>query len=68
MTEDYYFEKERITLNDEVINKISEEMLEIIDKYELSICEVKAISCNLINVMEDIAIIAKNRRYPRNCR
>jgi hypothetical protein len=55
-------------LNEELIDKISEEILEIVDKYELSISEVKVIGCNMINVMEDIAIIAKNRRYPRDCR
>jgi hypothetical protein len=54
-----------IKLENKLIKQVAEEMLEIIDKYELSIDEYKTIVKNTIEVMENIAIIPKNRRYSR---
>lgn len=51
-----------------IINQISEEMLQIIDKYELSIAEYNIINDNIIDVMENIAIIPSKRRYSRSKR
>lgn len=52
-------------MENKLIKQVAEEMLEIIDKYELSIDEYKTIVKNTIEVMENIAIIPKNRRYSR---
>jgi hypothetical protein len=63
MIRNYYFKEEMIKLKDKLIKQVAEELLEIIDKYELSIAEYKTIVKNTIEVMENIAIIPKNRRY-----
>lgn len=63
MIGNYYFKEEMIKLKDKLIKQVVEELLEIIDKYELSIAEYKTIVKNTIEVMENIAIIPKNRRY-----
>ena len=55
-------------LDENLIKQISEEFLQIVDKYELSIFEYKEIFNNTIDIMENIAIIPKKRRYPRNNR
>ena len=55
-------------LDENLIKQISEEFLQIVDKYELSIFEYKEIFNNTIDIMENIAIIPKKRRYSRNNR
>lgn len=55
-------------LNKYLVNEISEELLQIVDKYELSISEYKEIFSNTIEVMENIAIIPRKRRYSRSQR
>lgn len=65
MIGNYYFKEEMIKLKDKLIKQVTEELLEIIDKYELSIAEYKTIVKNTVEVMENIAIIPKNRRYSR---
>ena len=53
----------KISLNEKSYKRITDLFFEIVDKYELSISEIKAITEQLLMFMENEAIYPCKRRY-----
>lgn len=67
MIEIYYFKLGggSFMLEEKIIKDVSENILQLIDDYELSVAESKVIFNKTIEILENIAIIPMKRRCSR---